>query len=283
MSDRRATPANDRVAHDSLRGLVRAPRYTSGAEASVIKDVATIWRAPGEGRERQLVFGEAFAVLDVDGYAFGYAKRDGYVGYVAVGSLALPAIKANARICVRMTHALGKPDIKTAAEQLLLSFGARVHVVDRSDGWARITTNHHGLYVPEGHLCTLDLLENDPVAVAERFPGTPYVWGGNSAMGIDCSGLVQAACLACGIPCPGDSDQQEARLGAALPDGTPPERGDLLFWKGHVAWVVDSDTILHANAHHMAVSNEPLRDAVARIAAQGGGPVTAHKRLEMPK
>jgi cell wall-associated NlpC family hydrolase len=132
--------------------------------------------------------------------------------------------------------------------------------------------------VPLVHLAPLEVPEADPVVVSERFLGTPYLWGGNSAAGIDCSGLVQAACLACGIACPGDSDMQAA-LGVAA-EG-PPRRGDLLFWKGHVALVRDAETLIHANAHHMAVTVEGIEAATARIAAQGHGPVTAHRRLGM--
>ncbi len=137
-------------------------------------------------------------------------------------------------------------------------------------------------FVPAQHLRPLDEPDSDPAAVAQRFTGTPYHWGGNSGFGIDCSGLVQAACLACGVACPGDSDQQEARLGQPLPGGTQPERNDLLFWKGHVALVVSDSALIHANAHHMAVTCEDIDTALARIEKQGDGLVTSHKRLTMP-
>ena len=119
----------------------------------------------------------------------------------------------------------------------------------------------------------------DPVAVAELFLGTHYLWGGNSRFGVDCSGLVQAGLLACGIACPGDSGDQERALGEDLPEDTPAKRGDLLFWKGHVAWVAGENLLLHANAYHMAVAFEPMDKAIARIISQGDGPVTSHKRL----
>ncbi|MGB1209466.1 MAG: C40 family peptidase, partial [Paracoccaceae bacterium] len=138
-------------------------------------------------------------------------------------------------------------------------------------------------HIPTQHLAPLPHAFPDPAAVAELFLGTPYLWGGNSRWGIDCSGLVQAAFLACGIPCPGDSDQQQAALGPRLPPQTPKQRGDLLFWRGHVAWVVDAQTLLHANAHHMAVAHEPIETAILRIAAQGDGPMTAHIRPEVPR
>jgi len=164
-----------------------------------------------------------------------------------------------------------------------LSFGARLRVARTEGAWAKLaiqtqpdTAWFREAWVPAAHLAPVDTLEPDPVAVAEKFLGTPYVWGGNTAFGIDCSGLVQAALLACGIECPGDADLQMA-LGEEATGA--PRRGDLMFWKGHVALVVDADTLIHANAGHMAVACEGIEAATARIAAQGDGPVTAHRRL----
>lgn len=143
------------------------------------------------------------------------------------------------------------------------------------DGWARCDAGH----VPASHLNLGETVQPDPVEVAERLLGMPYLWGGNGAGGIDCSGLVQGSCRACGIACPGDSDMQAAELGEALPETAELCRGDLVFWKGHVAWVSGPDRILHANAHTMSVAHESLSGAIARIAAAGEGPVTGRRRL----
>jgi len=133
-----------------------------------------------------------------------------------------------------------------------------------------------GFFVPKPHIRPIERPFSDPVTVAQLFFGTPYLWGGNSAFGIDCSGLVQAAFLACGIDCPGDSDMQ---MSMGAPASAPYRRGDLLLWKGHVALCVDDEVLIHANAHHMAVAYEPILRAIARIEAQGDGPVTAHRRM----
>lgn len=270
--DRRLTPSNGHVAAAHLRGQVEAERFVHGEVLSVAKPVVDLLRVPGGRRERQLLAGQSVTVFDDrDGWAFAQAC-DGYVGYLRRRALQ-PPITATHRVNARSTHTY--PDANFKAHEIeTLSFGSLVQVCGEE---GRFLETLRG-FVPRAHLTSLETPSDDPVGMAELFLGTPYLWGGNSGFGIDCSGLVQGACLACAIQCPGDSDMQETALGEALKDETP-QRGDLYFWKGHVAWILDEVTLLHANAHHMAVTREGIADAIARIEAQGGGPVTTRKRL----
>ncbi|MEO1677615.1 MAG: NlpC/P60 family protein [Pseudomonadota bacterium] len=273
--DRRVLLANTRVAAAELRGQIEAPEFVEGDTYSVARSVADICVAPGGARDRQLLFGERMRVIEIhDGWAFGAALRDGFVGYVAAADLG-PEVVPTHRVAVPATHLYPAPDLKRR-ELAWLSFGSELRVVSAAD---RYFETDGGAFVPKSHLRPLNAPFADPVTVAQFHFGVPYLWGGNSAAGIDCSGLVQAACLAAGLPCPGDSDQQEAALGHTLPPGTAPQRGDLYFWKGHVAWAVDGETLIHSNAYAMSTAYEPIEEAIARIADQGDGPVTRHARL----
>ena len=272
--DRRLTPANGRVAAERLRGIVQAERYVAGRPARVAAPFTDICRAPGGARDRQLVLGEAVTVYEeVGGFAFVEAAKDGYVGYLRADALGDPQA-ATHWVAVPASHAYTAPDMK-AADRHELVFGSRLKIVGAQ---GRFMETAEGLFVPQQHLWPVERVFADAPEAASLFLGVPYLWGGNTTRGIDCSGLVQAALNAAGHDCPGDSDLQEA-LGAEQPAGTALERGDLLFWKGHVAIAVDAGTLIHANAHDMAVAYEAAEAAMSRIEAQGDGPVTSHRRL----
>lgn len=274
MSDRRLTPANGRVAAAHLEGIVQADSYVTGSPRSVARPVVDLLAAPDGARDRQLLQGASVTVFeDREGWAFVQADVDGYVGYVDNSHLGDP-VQTTHRIATAATHSYATESFKSR-EQLYLPFGAQVTVTDERH---KVFETPLG-YIPKKHLRPLDRPFADPVTVAQLFFGAPYLWGGNSTLGIDCSGLVQASLLACQIACPGDSDMQMKALGVDIsPDGTL-ARGDLIFWKGHVAIMVDAEVLLHANAHHMACVYEPFAAARTRVKAQGDGDILACKRI----
>ena len=236
MSDRRLTPSNGRVAALHLKGTVAAERFVAPEPRCVAVAVADLRATPDGPRERQLLRGETFLTLEFAGnMAFGYAKKDGYCGWIAAADLiGAPREAPTHRITVARSYGKSTPGLKAFGTVKPLSLGMDLTVLETAGGWSRIAwsrgTIPKDLFVPEGHLRPLDKSETDPAAVAERLIHTPYLWGGNSAFGIDCSGLVQMGCRLCGILCPGDSDLQQESLGETLPPGTPPptRRPDVL-------------------------------------------------------
>lgn len=277
IGDRREVPCNGRVAPLAWRGRVEARRFVEPRPLRVAAPDAWLLAAPGGARDRQLLHGERFDVLETrDGHAFGVSARDGFVGYVAEGALGSGPEPTHA-VRARRTHLYPAPDLKRPPVAAL-SFGARLAVGGGAGRWAETAWEDAPAFVPAPHLRPLDEPLPDPAGVALLLLGAPYLWGGNGSDGLDCSGLVQAALLACGVACPGDSDQQEARVGEPLAEGEPLRRGDLVFWRGHVAMALDAERIVHANAHAMAVSVEGFEEAVARIEAQGDGRPTARRR-----
>lgn len=240
----------------------------------IITPVVNLMRDPDGPRDRQLLYGDIVAVTDTAGdWSRVASDKDGYPGWVRSDQLG-PDTPATHWITAPATHAYAQPDMKSP-DTASLSFGSRIAADSEKNGFLETELG----FIPSVHAKPVGVTLTDPVAVAELFLGTPYLWGGNSRFGLDCSGLVQAGMLACGLPCPGDSGDQERAVGQALPDGTAAQRGDLLFWKGHVAWVYSEDMLLHANAFHMDVTFEPMTQAITRIQDQGDGPVTSHKRL----
>jgi len=280
MDDPRLTPARLEVAAKYLEGKVKAARYVTGEEFCVREAIAPLREGPTADAmlSTQALKGERVTIYDRNGEGFGWGQlsSDGYVGWIPDAALARPAAALTHKVTALRTFAFPGPSIKLPPVETL-TMGARVTVV-REDGAFAVTGE--GWHLPQGHVGSLEAMEKDFVAVAERFVGTPYLWGGKSSLGIDCSGLVQVSLNAAGTGCPRDSDMQQDGLGRALDaaEAKRLQRGDLIFWKGHVAIVRDADSIVHANAHHMETVIENTREAIARIKA-AGSEVTAIKRL----
>jgi cell wall-associated NlpC family hydrolase len=276
VPDPRTTLARAGVAASGLEGAAPAARYVAPTPRQVAVPALGLMREPRAGSEQmdQLLFGERFDVLDTrDGWAFGQAERDGYVGWTALDGLGETLAAPTHWVCALGAHAFSEPSIKTRPLHRL-SMNALVAVEEAEEGrFLRIAGS--GWIVRE-HLRPLGAWAQEPAAVAERYLGVPYLWGGRDSLGLDCSGLVQQALYACGHAAPRDTDLQAA-LGEAT-DGAL-GRNDLVFWRGHVGMMLDAGRLLHANAHHMAVAIEPLAEAVARIEAGGGGPPTALRRI----
>jgi cell wall-associated NlpC family hydrolase len=278
------TPARGDLAAKHLAGKVDAQRFVEGTDYEIGAAQAPLRGSPSHEAMllTEALKGERITVYDIDGqgWAWGQLAGDGYVGFVPQDALVPPGPSPTHKVTALRTFVLPGPSVRLPPREML-SFGCQL-VVTRAD--ELFATTASGGYVPIRHLAPVAAMETDFVAVAERFVGTPYLWGGKSALGLDCSGLLQLALAAYGVRCPRDTDMQERALGSAL--ANPPKlgelrRGDLLFWKGHVAIARDAATLVHANASHMAVTSEPVATAIPRIRAIAGE-ITSVRRLPQP-
>jgi cell wall-associated NlpC family hydrolase len=280
MDDPRLTPARPDLAAAFLQGRIAAARYAAGEEFELIEALAPLRHAPAADAMllTQALLGERVMIYDRDatGFAWGQLQGDSYVGWLPAGALARPGAAPTHHITALRTFAFPGPSIKLPPIDTL-PMESTITVTHEHRPFA---VTDRGWHVPLSHIAPVACHAADFVAVAERFIGTPYLWGGKSSLGIDCSGLLQLSLQAAGTRCPRDSDMQQRALGTALDPTEHGElrRGDLIFWQGHVAIVRDFDTLIHANAHHMATAIEPIRDAVARIAASGSR-IAAIKRM----
>jgi cell wall-associated NlpC family hydrolase len=280
MDDPRLTPARPDLAAKYLEGKIEAKRFVIGEEFEITDALAPLREGPSSQAMllTQALKGERVTIYDRDGegWAWGQLVSDGYVGWLPDRALAKPTAAPTHKITALRTFAFPGPSIKLPPVDAL-EMGARI-TVKREDGAFAVTSD--GWYLPLPHIGGLDHYERDFVSVAEQFVGTPYLWGGKTSLGIDCSGLVQIALNAAGTGCPRDSDMQRDGLGSILDPAqfSKLQRGDLIFWNGHVAIARDADTIVHANAHHMATKIENTLEAIARIKA-AGNEIAAIKRL----
>jgi cell wall-associated NlpC family hydrolase len=279
--DPRLTPARPDLAAEHLRGRVAAEAYVQGRTMQVVTGVADLRHAPSHEAllDTQALYGEEVTLYEDDeGWGWGQLARDGYVGYIPMAALAEGHAEPTHRVAVNRTFVYQMPDIKCSARRSS-PLGAAVRVRAIEGHFAQIGDS---AFVFADHLRPNNAREEDFVAVAERFLHAPYLWGGKTSLGIDCSALVQISLDAAGTAAPRDTDLQEKALGKPLSYGAEPaglQRGDLVFWPGHVGIMQDEARLLHANAHHMLVVSEPLRIVRERILAKTSKPISAIKRL----
>ncbi|MDA7592247.1 C40 family peptidase [Rhodobacteraceae bacterium] len=272
--DARLTPSNGIVACSTLRGKIKHSNFVEGKNYEINVPFVDLLATPDGKRNRQLIYGSKVKYfVDTDGWAFVQNTYDNYVGYVPQNTI-VPETKKTHIVSAPLTHVFLEPNIKSRNIEIL-PLAARVSgkLVENSFletelGW-----------ISAAQLKRKTELPKDPVEVSKLLQNAPYLWGGNTSLGIDCSGLIQISMLLCGLACPGDSDQQMHALGQNLDIGSPRKKGDILFWKGHVAWVLNERQILHANAYHMATVIEETNEAIERIKKQDKNNVIAHKRL----
>ena len=280
MHDSRLTPARGDIAAKYLEGKVQADRFVEGEAMEVYEAIAAVREQPSgdAALATQALLGERVTIYDRngEGWAWGQLNGDGYVGWLPDTSLGEPTAAPTHQVTAIRTFAFPGPSIKLPPIETL-AMGSALTIVRNNDVFA---VTPEGWHIPKRHLGGLGPHTSDFVDVAERFVGTPYLWGGKSSLGIDCSGLVQIALTAAGIGCPRDSDMQQDGLGRLLDptESKALKRGDLLFWRGHVAIARDAQTIVHANAFHMATVIESTTDAIARI-KHAGSELVAIKRL----
>jgi len=279
--DPRLTPWRGDIAANHLEGKVNATRFVEGRIMEVIAPQAPLRREPrpNAALDTEALKGERVMVYHThaEGWALGQLAADDYVGWLPSRALAPPGPAPTHKVAALRTFVFPGPSIKLPPLEAL-PFGAALTITRIED---RLAVTPSGGYVPAAHLKPIGDNERDFVAVAERFAGTPYLWGGKTALGLDCSGLVQIALSACGLSSPRDSDMQERALGAAVDHTTSSfrlRRSDLVFWSGHVAIARDGESLVHANAFHMAVVVEPAAEAIARIRGLEGE-ITTVRRL----
>ncbi len=286
--DRRLNAYRPDLADARLRGQVEAQRFVKGEPMRLVAASAPVHREPryDAGLDTEAIHGEAVTVFEInEGWAWGQLGSDGYVGYLPADRLGPPADAPTHRVAWPRTPAYPGPSMKLP-HVAMLSLGARVRVAEvrtvPRQGEFAVISDVLGLaeaWVFLGHLAPLSEPAADPVAVAERLIDTPYLWGGRTSLGLDCSALAQLAWDAGGVALPRDSDLQEASAGERLPEGAQLKRGDLVFWKGHVGLMRSGTELLHASGHQMLVVSEPLAEAAARIEGKGGGLITARRRV----
>lgn len=273
IPDRRLNAYRADLADARLRGIVQAERYVEAKPATVTAAPATPLRprpSADEAYDSEALFGERLRLFDTtaDGWAWVQAERDGYVGYCRASDISKADFSQPTHfVSAARTQRYRGPSLKRPPLDIL-TIGAELRVLEVDGKYARLADE---TYIFARHIRPAETFEKDPTSTALKMIETPYVWGGKTALGLDCSALVQLAFQACGIPCPRDTDMQSAMDWQQIlcqPDGEPLHRNDLVFWPGHVGMMIDQSRIVHANASDMSTrvwDLAHLRDHISRI------------------
>jgi hypothetical protein len=278
--DKRLTPARPDLAAEFLREQIVAGSYAPGRRMQVRVSHVNVQRKPSDDAptDTQALHGETLiAYEERAGWCWVQLERDRYVGYISAEALTETIVKSDHRVCARHTMIYSAPDIKSSPLDAL-PFGSEVHIAAAEGPFSQTASG----YIFSRHLAPNDLPLGEFVGLAEMFLHTPYLWGGKTDMGIDCSGLAQVALAAAGVEAPRDTDMMEAALGRPVDvdEGLRGlRRGDLVFWRGHVGIMQSEDMLLHANAHFMMVTSEPLIVARDRIRANTSSEITSVRRV----
>ena len=268
------TPANETVACSTLKGKIKHANFVEAKNYQVNVPFVDLLGSPNGKRNRQLIYGSKVKYFSAaKGWAFIQNTYDSYVGYVPESTIASETQKTHI-VTAPLAHVFMEPNIKSKNIEIL-PLAARVSGEMIGNGFLETELG----WISVSQLKRKTELSKDPIEVSKLLQNAPYLWGGNTTLGIDCSGLIQISLLLCGIDCPGDSDQQMNTLGQNIDIGSPRKKGDIIFWKGHVAWALNERQILHANAYHMATVIEEANEAIERIKKQDNNSVIAHKRL----
>ena len=272
--DPRVTPANETVACSTLKGKIKHANFVEAKNYQVNVPFVDLLGSPDGKRNRQLIYGSKVKYFSAaKGWAFIQNTYDNYVGYVPESTIASETQKTHI-VTAPLAHVFMEPNIKSKNIEIL-PLASRVSGEVIENGFLETELG----WISVSQLKRKTELSKDPVEVSKLLQNAPYLWGGNTTLGIDCSGLIQISLLLCGIDCPGDSDQQMNTLGQNIDIGSPRKKGDIIFWKGHVAWALNERQILHANAYHMATVIEEANEAIERIKKQDNNNLIAHKRL----
>jgi len=279
--DKRLFAYRDDIANIELKGKVTSKEFLEGEKYQVATGISRLFAIPDANTPlvSQLLYGEYFFVFEInDGWAWGQSAKDGYVGYCSLNSLTLDLHETTHHVSAVSSHIYPEPNLKTQPVDMLHMM-SDVSIINevQTNGFLPLAD---GNWVYATHI-SKDY-GKDPVSEALKFLYTPYLWGGRSNAGIDCSGLIQIAYASVGIAVPRDADLQEAELGMQLKEDKVPEYGDLAFFPGHVGIMLDDMHLLHANAHHMRVSIDPLRDVIDIVSFQTEKPpLSSIKRISL--